>query len=105
MPVLHAPSAPTHDIPGAARGTRATPTRGASETSVWRVELSPDADPVPHFVTREEIFVALDGEAIAMLDGVAQRVCAGDTLVLPPSVWFSLAAAGEGSFGALLCQP
>ena len=105
MPVLHAPSAPTHDIPGARFRTLASPSRGSSETSVWRVELSPDADPVPHFVTREEIFVALDGEAIAMLDGVAQRVCAGDTLVLPAGVEFSLAAAGEGSFGALVCQP
>jgi quercetin dioxygenase-like cupin family protein len=105
MPVLHAPDAPTHDIPGARFTTLASPSLGSAETSVWRLELLPGAEPVPHRVTREEIFVALDGEAIATLDGVEQRVRAGDALVLPPGVEFSLAAAGPRPFGALVCLP
>ena len=79
MPVLPAPSAPTHDIPGARFTTLASPSRGSAETSVWRLELLPGAEPVPHTVTREEIFVALDGEAVATLDGVDQTVLSGDT--------------------------
>lgn len=105
MPVLHAPDAPTHDIPGARFTTLASPRLGSAETSVWRVELLPAAEPVPHTVTREEIFVALHGEAIATLDGVQGRLRPGDALVLPPGVEFSLAAANAQPFGALVCQP
>jgi mannose-6-phosphate isomerase-like protein (cupin superfamily) len=71
---------------------------------VWRLELQAEAEPVPHRVTREEIFVALEGEAVALLDGAEHRVRAGDSLVLPPGVEFSIRAEG-GSFGALVCLP
>jgi quercetin dioxygenase-like cupin family protein len=105
MPVLPASLSRTHEIPGARFTTLASPRLGSSETSVWRLELDAGASPVPHQVTREEIFVALEGEALATLDGVAQRVRPGDCLVLPPGVEFSLAATGEQPFGALVCLP
>ena len=105
MPVLPAPFAPTHDIPGARFTTLASPSRGSAETSVWRLELLPGAEPVPHTVTREEIFVALDGEAVATLDGVDQTVLSGDTLVLPVGVEFRLVATGAVPFRALVCLP
>jgi quercetin dioxygenase-like cupin family protein len=105
MPVLPAPSTPTHDIPGARFTTLASPSRGSAETSVWRLELLPGAEPVPHTVTREEIFVALDGEALATLDGVDQTVLSGDTLVLPVGVEFRLVATGAAPFRALVCLP
>jgi quercetin dioxygenase-like cupin family protein len=105
MPVLHAPDAPIHELPGARFTTLASPSRGSAETSVWRLELRPEADPVPHRVTREEIFVALEGEAVALLDGAEHRLRAGDSLVLPPGVEFSLRAEGRGPFSALVCLP
>jgi quercetin dioxygenase-like cupin family protein len=104
MPVLSVSQFPTHAIPGARFITLASPRLGSSETSVWRLELDAGAEPVPHRVTREEIFVALEGEALATLDGVEQRVRRGDSLVLPPGVEFSLAGAGE-RFEALVCLP
>ena len=105
MAVLHAPDAPIHELPGARFTTLASPSRGSAETSVWRLELLPEADPVPHRVTREEIFVALEGEAVALLDGAEHRVRAGDSLVLPAGVEFSLRAEGQGPFAALVCLP
>jgi quercetin dioxygenase-like cupin family protein len=105
MPVLHAHDAPIHEIPGARFTTLASPSRGSVETSVWRLELLPKAEPVPHRVTREEIFVVLEGEAVALLDGGEQRLRAGDSLVLPPGVEFSIGAVGHGPFGALVCLP
>ena len=105
MPVLPAPETHTHDLPGARFTTLASPSRGSAETSVWQVELLPGADAVPHSVTREEIFVALAGSAIATLDGVAQVVLAGDTLVLPPATDFTIEAAGDEPFRALVCLP
>jgi quercetin dioxygenase-like cupin family protein len=105
MSVLSAPSAPTHELPGARFTTLASPTRGSAETSVWHLELLPDAEPVPHQVTREEIFVALEGAASATLDGVATTVVAGDTLVLSPGVEFTIVALGPEAFHALVCLP
>jgi mannose-6-phosphate isomerase-like protein (cupin superfamily) len=105
MPVLRAPETHTHDIPGARFTTLASPSRGSAETSVWRVELLPGAEAVPHRVTREEIFVALEGSAIATLAGVDQHVHAGDTLVLPPETEFALAPTGGEPFRALVCLP
>jgi mannose-6-phosphate isomerase-like protein (cupin superfamily) len=105
MPVIHAPTGPTHEIPGARFTTLASPSRGSAETCVWRLELLPDAAPVPHAVTREEIFVALEGTAIATLDGVDQVIHPGDTLVLPPGVGFSLVTTGTEPFGAIVCLP
>ena len=70
-----------------------------------RLELLPGAEPVPHKVTREEIFVALEGRAQVTLDGIDHVVEAGDTLVLPPGVAFALAAVGGAPFQAIVCLP
>lgn len=105
MPVLTAPTEPTHELAGARFTTLASPTRGARETSVWRVELVPGAESVPHQVTREEIFIALEGTATATLDGVRWDVRAGDALVLSPGVDFTIVAAGATPFHALVCLP
>ena len=105
MPVLPAPVRPTHELPGARFTTLASPLRGSTETSVWMLELDAGAEPVPHRVTREEVFVALEGEAIATLDGVAHTVRAGQTLALPPDVQFTLVATGPTPFLALVCLP
>ncbi len=105
MPVLTPPAAPTHELPGARFTTLASPSTGSTETSVWLLELLPDAEPVPHQMTREEIFVALEGSANATLDGVTRLVEAGDTLVLPAGVDFALVAAGGAPFRAIVCLP
>jgi quercetin dioxygenase-like cupin family protein len=105
MPVLPAPDRPTHELPGARFTTLASPLRGTTETSVWMLELDAGAEPVPHRVTREEVFVALEGEAIATLDGVTHRIRTGQTLALPPDVQFTLAATGPTPFRALVCLP
>lgn len=105
MPVLRVHERPTHELPGARFTTLASPRLGTVETSVWMLELDPGAEPVPHAVTREEVFVALEGEATATLDGVVHAVRAGEALALPPDVQFALAAAGPKPFRALVCLP
>jgi quercetin dioxygenase-like cupin family protein len=105
MSVFTAPAAPTHELPGARFTTLASPSRGSAETSVWRLELRPGAEPVPHQVTREEIFVALEGAASATLDGIVAPVRAGDTLVLSPGVDFTIVATGPEAFHALVLLP
>ena len=105
MPVLNRPARPTHELPGARFTTLASPRLGTAETSVWMLELDAGAEPVPHCVTREEIFVALAGEARATLDGVAHVVRAGEALAVPPGVQFTLATSGSTPFRAIVCLP
>ena len=79
MPVVPAPSAPTH-VHGATHFTSlATPSRGAtSANSVWRVEIAPGTPATPHRVTREEVFVVLAGAARVQLGDAHHEVVAGD---------------------------
>ncbi len=105
MPVLQPPAQPVHEIPGARFTTLASPSCGSAETSVWMLELHAASAAVPHRLTREEIFVALDGKAIATLDGAVHLVHPGDTLAVPPGVEFTLTLAGGGPFRALVCLP
>jgi mannose-6-phosphate isomerase-like protein (cupin superfamily) len=105
MAVITAPTDATHDI-GTARFTSlATPTRGSRETSVWRVEIAPRTPATPHSLTREEVFVVLDGEAAVDIDGM--RACArpGDAIVVPAEVEFALANEGEAPLRLLCCMP
>ena len=105
MPVVPAPPAPTHTF-GATRFTSlATPSRGSAETSVWQIEMPPGTEPTPHTLTREEVFVVLDGVADATIDGIAGRARAGDAIVVPPGVDVVLANGGAGPLRMLCCLP
>jgi quercetin dioxygenase-like cupin family protein len=105
MAVLPAPGAPTHEL-GAARFTSlATPSRGSTDTSVWAVEIAPGTPGAPHRLTREEVFVVLEGRAEVLLDGERSTAGPGDAIVVPPGVPFALAAVGEAPMRALCCLP
>jgi mannose-6-phosphate isomerase-like protein (cupin superfamily) len=54
---------------------------------------------------REEIFVALSGRALATLEGKHHELCAGDTLIVPAGLTFSLANPGTEAFEALAVAP
>ena len=105
MPVLPAPATATHELGGTRFTSLATPSRGSTETSVWTVELAPDAPVVPHSVTREEVFVVLDGAVRVLLDGVAHSASVGDAIVVPPGVPFALTAGGTVPARLLCCLP
>jgi mannose-6-phosphate isomerase-like protein (cupin superfamily) len=105
MPLIKAATAPLFQLPGLTVNGLAAPSRGSAETSVWRLTLSPGAPAVPHSVTREEIFVALSGQATATVNGETHLVAAGDTLVVPPGETFDLANPGGEPFVALAVCP
>ncbi len=105
MPVIAAPLAPTHDI-GTARFTSlVTPSRGSTDSSVWLVEVSPDAPAEPHRLTREEVFVVLAGSARVRIDDQHAVAATGDAIVVPAGVLFELTAAGAEPMRALCVLP
>jgi len=105
MPIIHAPTAPTHEMHAARFWQLAAPSTGSTEASVWRVEVQPGADGAPHELTREEILVVLEGTAHATIDGVTDEVAAGGAIVVPAHTEFSLTACGTDPVVALAFLP
>jgi quercetin dioxygenase-like cupin family protein len=95
----------THELGGARFTSLATPSTGTTETSVWQVEIAPSSPPTPHSVTREEVFVVLAGTATVELDGAPGAAHAGDAIVVPPGVPFSLSNDGAETLRMLCCLP
>jgi quercetin dioxygenase-like cupin family protein len=105
MPVTQPSEEPTHTL-GETRFWRlASPSTGSREASVWRVALPAGADAVTHELTREEVFVILEGTARASIDGVVDDVRPGGAIIVPPHTPFSLAAVGDDTVVALAYLP
>ncbi len=105
MTVLTAPETHTHDLGGTRFTSLATPSRGSAETSVWAVEIDAGVPATPHSLTREEVFVVLDGAANVVIDGVEAVAGRGDAIVVPPEVDFRIANAGDTVLRLLCCLP
>jgi quercetin dioxygenase-like cupin family protein len=105
MPVIAAPPAPTHELPGVRFTSLATPSRGSTDTSVWWVEIDPATPAATHRVTREEVFVVLAGTARVRLAGIDHVAGPGASIVVPPGVPFELAAEGDEPMRALCVLP
>lgn len=105
MPIITAPDGPTHQLDHACFTSLATPTRGTRETSVWRVRLEPFAPGQRHTVTREEVFVVLQGTASIDWGDTRGEARAGDAIVIPPGTWFTLSCANDNPVELLCCLP
>ena len=105
MPVIQSPTEPTHALGGTTFTSLATPSRGSTDLSLWRVVIAPGTEPTPHALTREEIFVVLSGTAEVIIDDDQARAEAGDAIVVPRETRFSLANAGDESLELLCCLP
>ena len=105
MSIIQAPESATHEI-GAARFTSlATPSRGSTETAVWQVEIEAGAPATPHSLTREEVFVVLDGTASVRIGSVAGLAHKGDAIVVPADTEFELSNGGDSALRLLCCFP
>jgi len=105
MPIIAGAEAPQFTLPGITFVGLASPSRGSRENAVWRLIMQPGVTPTPHRLTREEIFVATAGEAIAAIAGETHRLRAGDSVVVPAGIEFSLANLGAAPFEAIVVLP
>ncbi len=90
MPLIRSEDAPSFAIDSLTVTGLAAPSRHAVETCVWRVHVAPESAGAEHSVDREEVFVALAGEADFVVDGSVTTVTAGDAFVVPSHTSFSL---------------
>jgi quercetin dioxygenase-like cupin family protein len=105
MAIIPGPTRPTHELGGAHFTSLVTPTRGSVETSVWIVEIDPGTPATPHSLTREEVFVVLDGTARVTIGGADGDAVAGDSFVVPPDTTFAVVNAGSAGLRMLCCLP
>ena len=105
MPVIAGAEAPQFTLPGVTFIGLASPSRGARENAVWRLIMAPGVAPLPHCLTREEIFVATAGTAVATLAGETHALAAGDSIVVPAGSEFSLATSSGEAFEAVVILP
>jgi quercetin dioxygenase-like cupin family protein len=105
MPVIPAASAPTFCLAGAVFTGLAAPSRGARETSVWRVRLDPNTPAAEHSLDREEVIVAIAGRAVATFGTTVHQIGPGDGLVVPAHERFSLANPYDAPFEAVAALP
>jgi quercetin dioxygenase-like cupin family protein len=105
VPLIRAPESFTHELPHARFCSLATPSRGASQTSVWRVQLTRSSHEAPaHSLTHEEIFVVLSGTVRFVVAGADQDAHPGDTMVVPRETEISISCLSEQA-EMLCCLP
>ena len=105
MPLISATDAPVFDLPGVRFTGLAAPSRGATENAVCVVTIAPRTDAVPHSVTREETFVAIEGVARVTIAGQEHDLSAGGALVVPAHMEFALANPFDAPFRAVVVLP
>ena len=94
--IISSADAPTFRQDGVTAIGYASPSRGARDLSLWRLSLAPGESSPPHSLSREEVFLALAGSAVATIDGIPHAFAAGDCLVVPVGSRFILVAGEEG---------
>lgn len=105
MPLLSRTDAPIFHLPGVRFTTLASPSRGARDNAVWEVTVEPGTAGAPHRLTREETFVALEGQAAVELDGQPLALAAGSALVVAAGQTLALSNPGPQPFRALSVFP
>jgi uncharacterized cupin superfamily protein len=106
MPVITRPPRPTHELEGTRFTSLATPSCGSTDTAVWHVEITAGTPATPsHRLTREEVFVVLEGTARVSFPDGSRLAYAGDAIAVPADVDFVLANNGDDDLRMLCCMP
>ena len=105
MPLITAADAAKFTMHGVHFTGLAAPSRGASESAVWTVTIPPGVVPTPHQLTREEVFVVLEGRARATLAGRHFALEPGCGFIVPPETEFALANPYAQPFRAVVVLP
>lgn len=83
MPVVRSADDPTYDMHGNTITALASPSRGAQESIMYRIDLAAGGALPPHRHDHEEVFHLLSGSLTSVLDGTPHEVRPGDTVMIP----------------------
>jgi quercetin dioxygenase-like cupin family protein len=105
MTLIRASDAPIFDAHGSTITGGASPSRGSTQTSLWRVDLAAGSRVPGHILDREEIFHALRGTLLATIDSEQLAIGAGDTLIVPPGSLLRIEVPEDERFEAVVVLP
>lgn len=105
MPHIDNSAPRTFDIPGVRFAPVASPSRGSSESAMWRAVVAPNHAGVVHHMTREEIILAVSGTGRIRIGKAEHRLAPGDAFAVPPFTDFQLEAEGDTPFEAVVVLP
>ncbi|MEO8758875.1 MAG: cupin domain-containing protein [Devosia sp.] len=105
MPKIDNSAPPSFDVPGVTFTGIAAPSRGSSETAVWRARLVPGVPSPLHHMTREEIIIATSGTGLVRLAGEEHLLNPGDAFAVPAFTDFQLEPSGSEPFEAMVILP
>jgi len=105
VPIIHGAAAPVFTAPSVRFTGLASPSRGSNETCVWRLAVDPGCEPAEHSFDQEEVLIGTSGRAVASLGGVAHEIAAGDAVIVPARMAFSLANPYSDVFEAVVALP
>lgn len=118
MAIIAASEAPTFDAGGAIITGLASPSRGSVDTAAWRVRFAANHPSPAHSLSREEIFVVLEGAVTARFGDREETATAGGALIVPAGDEFTLvakdapaeaicvmAAGGQATVAGAACTP
>src|SRR6476659_2856982 len=92
-------------LPGIEFAGLPAPSRGARETSAWRLSIAPGTPATPHRLTREERLVAIAGRAPATIGGADDDLVAGGAVIVPAETDFAIANPHGEPFEAVAILP
>jgi quercetin dioxygenase-like cupin family protein len=105
MPILRFDDAPRFDLNGIAVRGLASPSRGATETMSYRVDLTAGQALPEHRHDHEEVFHVLSGRLTLSLDGEETVLGPGDTVMIAPGVSHFSYVDGDGDATLLAVMP
>ncbi|MFC4127278.1 cupin domain-containing protein [Nocardia rhizosphaerae] len=94
MPVVRSEHAPVHEVHNARFISLIRPDVGSCELCVWRTEVAPGSQGVPHRILGEEAFVLLSGAVGMLIDGESALLAPGDAAIAPAGSVIALSNAG-----------
>lgn len=95
MPVVRPANAVLFETHGSRFHSFASPSRGSTQLSAWRLDVPAGLRGVAHRPSREEILLILVGELHVTLDDETFAVTPGDVVVVPPTANFASTAAAS----------
>ncbi|GAA4937158.1 cupin domain-containing protein [Streptomonospora halophila] len=100
MPLITRAQARTHRMHGVAFVSYAAPSQGSGELCAWRLEVPAGAAGAEHAITREEVFLGLEGVLELSVDGDTWRLEPGDAAVVGAGSRLNVANPGTGTGAA-----
>lgn len=83
MPVIRSAEGTEHRLHGAVFTAYANPATGSGELCAWSTRLPAGQPGAEHRISREEVFLVLEGTPRASVDGLETTLAPGDVVVAP----------------------